>query len=428
MDARRILGAVAALVTTLPGGCQGDEAAPAQRTVAPCSWSYFGDPRAVAHESRVITGCVATDGRTVLEDFDLDTGRRRLQTVFAPLEVDDHNNPSLVFFRERLFVFSAPHSGYLYPRDRRSQVRYRISTRPWGAGGGFGATRTVPLGRGCGLGYTYPNPVVAGDRLYLFMRGPCWEPYFTSTADGIHWTAPRTIVQAPPSSEQDGGGSRRVRPYAKYAAGPGDSVLMTFSDGHPGSFRSSLYFLRYADGRFTAADGREVGTLADLPLRFDELDPVQRYSRRAGRAWPMDVAAGADGAPVIAYTALHGVADTFRYARWDGARWRSHPIAPAGETLFSYHNQGVTFDHRDPSRIVLSRTVDGQNEIEARRTADGGATWQVTRLTHDSPAFNIRPMVPRGLPRGRDVVVYVAGRARSFREYDTHVVMAVDAG
>ena len=96
----------------------------------------------------------------------------------------------------------------------------------------------------------------------------------------------------------------------------------------------------------------------------------------------MDVAAGADGAPVIAYTALHGVADTFRYARWDGARWRSHPIAPAGETLFSYHNQGVTFDHRDPSRIVLSRTVDGQNEIEARRTADGGATWQVTRLTH----------------------------------------------
>ena len=50
MDARRILGAVAALVTTLPGGCQGDETAPAQRTVAPCSWSYFGDPRAVAHE------------------------------------------------------------------------------------------------------------------------------------------------------------------------------------------------------------------------------------------------------------------------------------------------------------------------------------------------------------------------------------------
>ena len=270
----------------------------------------------------------------------------------------------------------------------------------------------MPLGRGCGLGYTYPNPVVAGDRLYLFMRGPCWEPYFTSTADGVHWTAPRTLVQAPPSSAQDGGGSRRVRPYAKYAAGPDGSVLMTFSDGHPGSFPSSLYFLRYADGRFTAADGRVVGTLADLPLRFDQLDPVQRHSTRAGRAWPMDIAAGPDGAPVIAYTALHGVADTFRYARWDGARWRSHAIAPAGQTLFSYHNQGVTLDHRDPARLVLSRTVDGQNEIEARRTTDGGATWQVTRLTRDSPAFNIRPMVPRGLP-ARPRRRGLRGRARA---------------
>ena len=73
-----------------------------------------------------------------------------------------------------------------------------------------------------------------------------------------------------------------MRPYAKYAEGPGDSVLITFSDGHPASFRSSLYFLRYAGGRFTAADGREIGTLADLPLRFDELDPVD--ATRAGRA------------------------------------------------------------------------------------------------------------------------------------------------
>ena len=93
------------------------------RTVAPCSWSYFGDPRSVAHESHVFTGRVGTDGRTVIEDFDLDTGRRRLRTLFEPLEADDHNNPSLVFFRERLYAFSAPHSGYLYPRDRRSRGR-----------------------------------------------------------------------------------------------------------------------------------------------------------------------------------------------------------------------------------------------------------------------------------------------------------------
>ena len=51
-------------------------------------------------------------------------------------------------------------------------------------GRAWGGTRTVPLEAGCGLGYTYPNPVVSGKRLYLFMRGPCWYPYFTSTTDG----------------------------------------------------------------------------------------------------------------------------------------------------------------------------------------------------------------------------------------------------
>src|SRR5215204_755694 len=282
------------------------------RVVAPCSWSYFGDPRSVAHERHVFTGCVGTDGHTVIEDFDLETGRRRMRTLFEPLEADDHNNPSLVFFHERLYAFSAPHSGYLYPRDRRSRMRYRVSERPWADGGGWGPVRTVPLGSGCGLGYTYPNPVVAGDRLYLFMRGPCWEPYFTSTADGRRWSAPRTLVRSPSPSLQDGGGTRRVRPYTKYAAAPDGSIVMAFSDGHPASFKSSLYFVRFKDGRFFAADGSQIGTVADLPLRFDQLDRVERYGAARGRAWPMDVAQDAGGMPVIAYSSLTGTSDTFR--------------------------------------------------------------------------------------------------------------------
>jgi BNR repeat-containing family member len=395
-----------------------------QRTVAPCSWSYFGDPRAVAHDGRVFTACIGTNGRTVVEDYDLETGERRRQTLFEPLEADDHNNPSLVFFRGRLYAFSAPHSGYLYPRNRRSRMRYRVSKGAWG-GGGWGPVRTVPLGTGCGLGYTYPNPVVAGDRLYLFMRGPCWAPYYTSTRDGHRWTRPRTLVRSPSPRLQDGGGTRRVRPYAKYAGTPGGSILMTFSDGHPGSFKSSLYFARLEGGRFFAADGRPIGTVADLPLRFDQLDRVESYGAARGRAWPMDVAQDRDGTPVIVYSSLVGTSDTFRYARWDGAGWRTRPIARAGDTLFSYHNSGVTLDHQDPSWVVLSRTIDGQNEIEARHTPDHGATWCPLQLTHRSRAFNIRPVIPRGLtdPR-RLVVLYVSGSARSFREYDTDVVMA----
>ena len=35
-----------------------------------------------------------------------------------------------------------------------------------------------------------------------------------------------------------------MRPYAKYAGTPDGSVLITLSDGHPASFKSSLYFVR----------------------------------------------------------------------------------------------------------------------------------------------------------------------------------------
>ena len=390
------------------------------RTVAHCSWSYFGDPRSVADESHVFTACIGTDGRTVVEDYDLDSGRRRMRTLFEPLEADDHNNPSLVFFRDRLYAFSSPHSGYLYPRDRRSRMRYRVLSD-----GTWGPVRTVPLGAGCGLGYTYPNPVVAGDRLYLFMRGPCWTPYFTSTSDGKRWAAPRTLVRSPSPSRQDGGGTRRVRPYAKYAGTADGSILMTFSDGHPASFKSSLYFARLKDGRFLAADGRVIGTLADLPLRFSQLDRVESYSDAGGRAWPMDVAEDRSGRPVVVYSSLVGTSDTFRYGRWDGRRWRTHSIAKAGRTLFTYHNSGVTLDHSDPSWVVLSRTIDGQNEIEARHTPDHGDSWCQIPLTSGSSGFNIRPVIPRGLsdPR-RLVVLYVSGSAKSFREYDTDVMMA----
>ena len=142
----------------------------------------------------------------------------------------------------------------------------------------------------------------------------------------------------------------------------------------------------------------------------------------------MDVAADAGPARPWSPTRRCAAARTrSATAAGTATRWRSHDIAPAGETLFSYHNAGITLDHADPSRLVLSRTIGGQNEIEERHTTDHGATWSSAQLTHDSPSFNIRPVIPRGAaPGGRRVVLYVSGHARSFREYDTSVMMGID--
>jgi BNR repeat-containing family member len=402
------------------GGGAGARAA-ATRKITPCTWSYFGDPRAIARRDWVFTGCISTDGRVKLDEYNLADGRRRLLTLFRGLEVDDHNNPSLVFFRRKLYAFASEHAGYVYPRDRDSRMQYRVSKRDWGAGRAWGPTRQVPLEYGCGLGYTYPNPVVSGKRMYLFMRGPCWYPYYTSTTDGKNWAAPRTLVLGPPAS------GRNVRPYAKYATAPDGSILMTFSDGHPGSYKNSLYYMRFKSGRFYKADGTVIGTTRDLPFRLSQLDMVQRYSASKGRPWPMDIAFDSEGVPAIVYSSRVGEDDNFRYARWNGTRWATRLIAPAGGNLFGYRNGGITFNHADPRWVVLTRLIDGQHEVELRHTQDQGRSWQTFPLTSNSRELNFRPVFPRGIDDpNRLVVVYVSGSASSFRSYRTVVNMRID--
>jgi hypothetical protein len=400
-----------------PAGAQ----ASALRKITPCTWSYFGDPRAIARKNWVFTGCISTDGRVKLDQYNLETGQKRLLTLFRGLEVDDHNNPSLVFFRKKLYAFASEHAGYVYPRDRNSRMEYRVSKRNWGAGRAWGPTRTVPLESGCGLGYTYPNPVVAGKRLYLFMRGPCWYPYFTSTTDGKNWSAPRTLVLGPPAS------GRNVRPYAKYVDAPDGSILMTFSDGHPGSYKNNLYYARFKRGKFYKADGTVIGTTRDLPFRLSQLDLVQKYSAKVGRPWPMDIAFGSDGVPSIVYSSRVGDDDDFRYARWNGEKWVTRLISAAGGSLFGYRNGGITFNHADPNWVVLTRLIDGAHEVELRHTEDQGRTWDAFQLTQNSKILNFRPVFPRGLDDpNRLVVVYVSGAASSFRSYRTVVNMRID--
>lgn len=405
----------------LDAGAGAGARAATSRTVAPCSWSYFGDPRAVAYRNWIHTGCIDTDGKVKLDQYNLVTGERRLLTLFRGLEVDDHNNPSLVFFRSKLYAFASPHSGYVYPRDRQSVMRYRVSKRDFGAGSAWGSSRTIPLEQGCGLGYTYPNPVVSGKRLYLFMRGPCWYPYFTSTRDGKTWSRPRTLVLGPPSS------GANMRPYAKYDAAPDGSILMTFSDGHPGSYKNNLYYARFKRGRFYKADGSLIGTTRDLPFELRDLDVVQRYSAAKGRPWPMDISWTPEGVPSIVYSSRVGQDDDFRYARWDGERWVTRLISPAGGSLFGYRNGGITFNHADPRWVVLTRLIDGRQEVELRHTGDQGRTWEPFQLTRDSTVLNFRPVFPRGInDPNRLVVVYVSGTASSFRSYRTVVNMEVD--
>ena len=68
------------------GGAEATGAqASALRKVTPCTWSYFGDPRSIARREWVFTGCISTDGRVKLDEYNLETGQRRLLTLFRGL-------------------------------------------------------------------------------------------------------------------------------------------------------------------------------------------------------------------------------------------------------------------------------------------------------------------------------------------------------
>lgn len=395
--------------------------APNVRSLGSCSWSFFGDPRTLTHGDTSFTGCVSNGGVAYVVRTNLRTGAQRRFKLYRFSWVDDHNNPSVVLWHARVCAFFSPHSGHELPKDRHMFMAYRCSTHRYGLHGGFGRAHYVPLGKGCGLGYTYPNLVRSGRRLYVFMRGPCWEPYYTSTTDLRHWSSPRTLVLGAYSA------IHKQRPYAKYAAGPAGSIDMTFSDGHPQSFTTSLRYMRMKGGRFYKANGRLIGTVRDLPFHAVQLDTPYRYTAApgGGKAWPMDVATDKAGDPVIVYTRLR-YGDTYWYARWDGEKWLNTAITGAGSSYGEYHNAGASLNHDDPSWVVLGKNTSGLPAVELWHTPDGGTTWQSTPVSTESHAANYRPIFVRGFHApGKLAIEYVSGLAPTFLSYHTHVVLRI---
>ena len=205
------------------------------------------------------------------------------------------------------------------------------------------------------------------------MRGPCWEPYFTWTEDGRDWAPPRrscTRPRPPADSAAAAAASGRTR---STPGAPGESVLIALSDGHPASFKTAS---TSSGSRATPSTARTAAGSARSPTcRCASPSSTASTPTRPGAAargrWTSAV--GADGAPVIVYTTLKGREDTFRYARYDGRALAQRTRSPApGGTLFSYHNSGVSLDHADPARLVLSRSVGAQNEVEVFRTPIAG--------------------------------------------------------
>lgn len=398
------------------------------------AWSFFGDPRAVHHEGKTYVGWTTNRSNVVIgsvNDGSKYVRTKRLKPNLGTL--DDHNNPSLFLNPDgRLSAFYSPHSGTKLPLAEKPHIYYTTTTKP-GEIDNWGKVREIPTNTSGGLGFTYPNPVqLANGKIFLAWRGGNWMPtYSIGDLSTNRWAKARSVTHIkgdgkfPPS-----------RPYAKFAKGAKNSVLIAYNADHPSKIRTSLYFVRYrpGSGYYNAAGKKLAGAFSAVPTW--KADVVQGW-RAHGNTWVMDIAEDSEGRPVVLYTAGNQRTNptVFWIARYQDGRWVRRKIVSSGYVTGGWHHPklmghyptgGGTLDHDDPSNIYVSRVEGAKHRMHVEM-------WSMT----DSEKFRSRWKVKRLSPRGgncfrpADVrgsapgnAVMMCGYYRDWRNFTTSVFLS----
>jgi hypothetical protein len=395
-------------------------AAPRQIEIAASGgWSWFGDPRALHHEGeyrRTYLGYITSTGDIGVAQYDHDTAELTKQVLMSGFQVDDHNVPAIVVRPDRRVVlFWSGHA------DGNLPIHYRRSAVPEDINAGWEPIKQVTTNTAGRFGWTYPTPVqlsAEGNALYLFWRGGDFNPNFSITTGGDIWTAAKTYITNPGQ-----------RPYVKMHSDGVDTIHFAFTQGHPRNVPSSIYYMSYRAGSLYRADGTRIGPWG-TPVTPDQADKVYDADTSPNpKAWVWDVAADADGRPVIVYANFPTDTDhRYRYARWTGTGWLDRELVAAGTYIDGpsepNYSGGIYLDHTNPSIVLLSRQMpSGRYEIQRWTTPDKGATWSVEKITNGSADNNVRPIKPVGL-RGNGALsaLWMAGSYPSYTTFQTRIM------
>ena len=377
------------------------------------SWCWFGDPRAVdvaGPSNEIFVGWIGWTGAVTIGEFDPDFGTRSTYIV-GHLYHDDHGSPALyVEPDDRLTVFFSAHNG--------DAMYYRTTLQPEDISA-WGPLERVPAHIPGDLGFTYPNPVslsAEDSRLYLFWRGASWsQDYVTRSATGV-WGQAHPVITNPPQ-----------RPYVKVAGNGVDTIGLAYTDGHPRSLTTSIYYVQYKHGWLRHTSGRPIKRMGTGPITPGQGDLVYSGPANGYSAWVWDVAFGGHSRPVIVYATFQNPADhAYWYAVWTGTQWVSHFLTDAGPsispgTIEQQYSGGITLDHSHPSIVYLSRQVNGWFEIERWVTSDGGVTWSHETVARNPGQDDVRPIVTRGSDGGPMSLLWLEGHYGSYTTYRTKI-------
>jgi hypothetical protein len=374
------------------------------------AWCWFSDPRGVRHEDKTFIGWINTDGDVVVSSYNHKTSALDTTVIHEKLEVDDHDNPSILVRNDgRIMVFYSKHGTKKFP------MILRVSENP-GDISSFGPPQRLALNDTLTFpanfrnSYTYTNPYqLAGEdnKIYLFWRGMGHKPNVSYSDDGGQVWSPGKIMIKP----EDVYPNRR--PYLKVSSKGKDKIHFAFTDGHPNREpQNSIYYACYKSGSFYKANGEKITDFESLPFTPRQASVVYDATKTNHRAWIWDVAEDKNGHPVIVYTRLFEMRDhRYYYARWDGQQWFNVELCRAGkwfpqtqpesEETEKQYSGGIILDHSNPSTVYLSREINDVFEIEKWTSKDMGKTWETIAITEDSALDNVRPFVVRNSKEGQ---------------------------
>jgi hypothetical protein len=406
-------------------------------------WCWFQDPRAVVdtQTNQLLISSIAhgsgaggrdRHGNLEVTAFDLHT-RASSRFVLAQLNADDHNAAALLI---------RPDGRYLAVYSNHGTdpfTRYRITSH-YGDATRWQPERTFDNG----IGATYANLFrVADDRLiYNFTRTHGYDPNFlVSRDDGETWRYGGHLLKDPADSP-------RGRPYLKYASNGVSRIYFVTTEDHPNANDNGLYAgylergkLYHMDGAAVAPPGAHPAARGPSAAQFTPIllpDTIISGQPRT-HAWPCDLVLDASGQPRTIFTSrVSGDPNDhrFHYARWTGNRWEVHELARAGGYLYAGEEDYTglaAIDPDDTNTVFLSSNIDPATRGAALRhyeifrgiTRDGGASWTWNPLTTDSPADNIRPLVP-SWPGPNRVILWLRGDYTSYTDYNVKVVGIIE--
>lgn len=436
-------------------------------------WCWFQDERALVIDDVLVFASVAgTDGNgakagdvqvtsVALDDF----SEHSITTLAPEFQSDDHDAPALLRLADdRLAAFYQTHGNRATQADP-TLMRWRITENP-GDFTSWGPERTLALP---GL-ISYANPFVLlaeGNRIYNFLRlsrsgekpsDNNNNPHFAVSDDGgqSFRFGGRLLCWKPVAEDQKFTGVEGGRPYIQYASNGRDTIHFITSEDHPRAYDNSLYHGYVREGVIHASDGTRLEPLgADTDVGLDLRCLTRIFEGDANNvAWPVVFRLDTQGNPVALFSvqkdgapsrteqnpATGGMDHRYHIARWDGARWCHREIAFAGTCLYPQENDytGLGALHPgDPSLVVVSTNAhphtneplisrtDGKrhHELFMGRDPGEGGEWAWRPLTEHSETDQLRPVIPVR-ERGRDVLLWLSGDYRSWRDYDLRVMGA----